>query len=278
MSLIKNQKELTVWTDEEVNTLQNLLSKGYIDSEIAVVLGRPRQSVTSKKKKLGLKVNTENAKLQDEMFYENKFIKKIPFSEGYYLDKSGNIYSFWKHNGNQKQFVSKTVQHITKGALQSSGYHAQVINGKTYGVHALMLETFVGPRPEGYVACHRNDVKYDNRLVNLYWGTKSQNALDAKRNFGYYGTGKRISDEKRKEIHSLKNKMTAQEIAKQFNISDKAVYKIFQEFSDGTRKRIPKEVKKEIRSLKNQMTIKEIAKQYNIAERTVYKIFKEVSE
>ena len=46
-------------------------------------------------------------------------------------------------------------------------------------LHDLILSTFVGPRPAGAVARHLNDVGSDNRLINLQWGSRSQNQLDA---------------------------------------------------------------------------------------------------
>lgn len=52
-------------------------------------------------------------------------------------------------------------------------------------VNVLMLEAFIGPRPEGMVARHRNDVPGDNRLENLLWGTQSQNRHDSVRNGGH---------------------------------------------------------------------------------------------
>lgn len=45
-------------------------------------------------------------------------------------------------------------------------------------VHHLILEAFVGPRPPGHVACHKNDNGFDNRLSNLYWGTSEDNLAD----------------------------------------------------------------------------------------------------
>lgn len=48
-------------------------------------------------------------------------------------------------------------------------------------VHQLVLETFVGPRPAGYEACHANGVRDDNRLSNLRWDTVSENRLDITR-------------------------------------------------------------------------------------------------
>jgi hypothetical protein len=45
-------------------------------------------------------------------------------------------------------------------------------------IHHLVLETFVGPRPEGMEARHLNGDYSDNRLRNLTWGTKSENMKD----------------------------------------------------------------------------------------------------
>lgn len=53
---------------------------------------------------------------------------------------------------------------------------------KTYKVHILVLEAFTGPRPDGLIARHLNDVKLDNRAENLVWGTYSENHYDAVRN------------------------------------------------------------------------------------------------
>ena len=49
-------------------------------------------------------------------------------------------------------------------------------------VHHLVLEAFVGPRPDGLEGCHWNDDPTDNRLVNLRWDTRSQNTADSVRN------------------------------------------------------------------------------------------------
>lgn len=45
-------------------------------------------------------------------------------------------------------------------------------------IHLLVLEVFVGPRPEGAQARHLNGDALDNRAVNLAWGTPKENAAD----------------------------------------------------------------------------------------------------
>lgn len=52
-------------------------------------------------------------------------------------------------------------------------------NSKNKPVHQLVLEAFVGPRPKGMISRHLNDIKKDNRLSNLRWGTQKQNIEDA---------------------------------------------------------------------------------------------------
>ncbi len=49
-------------------------------------------------------------------------------------------------------------------------------------VHQLVLGAFVGPRADGMEVLHNNDVPGDNRLVNLRYGTRSDNQRDIYRN------------------------------------------------------------------------------------------------
>ncbi len=57
----------------------------------------------------------------------------------------------------------------------------------TFPIHRLVLEAFVGPKPEGMECRHLNDCKADNRLANLRWGTPKENGQDAVRNGRHEG-------------------------------------------------------------------------------------------
>lgn len=46
------------------------------------------------------------------------------------------------------------------------------------GIHCLVLEAFVSPRPANQQARHKNGARDDNRLDNLQWGTVKENAAD----------------------------------------------------------------------------------------------------
>jgi len=67
------------------------------------------------------------------------------------------------------------------------GYRRVVIfsGGRKRGLHrrvgSLVLETFVGPRPEGYVVCHGPNGSHDDRLSELCWGTQQKNIADKRR-------------------------------------------------------------------------------------------------
>ncbi|KKM77446.1 hypothetical protein LCGC14_1369950 [marine sediment metagenome] len=69
------------------------------------------------------------------------------------------------------------LQRTGNGYLKVSlSVHGKALNRK---VHRLVLETFIGPRPDGMVCRHANGSRLDNRLVNLSWGTQKQNMADA---------------------------------------------------------------------------------------------------
>ena len=61
---------------------------------------------------------------------------------------------------------------------------------RSFYVHTLVLEAFVGPRPPEMEGCHWNDIPDDNRLSNLRWATRSANRYDCVRNGGDPNAGK----------------------------------------------------------------------------------------
>lgn len=85
------------------------------------------------------------------------------------------MYSATK-NGDVK---SSRYNRVLKPLKNIMGYHrVNVYNGKirkTKSVASIVLETFVGPRPNGHQAAHLNGNQIDNRLENLRWVTFKEN-------------------------------------------------------------------------------------------------------
>ena len=77
---------------------------------------------------------------------------------------------------------------IRKQANHGAGYRSVgLYDGKkvvTKLVHHLVLEAFVGRKPKGMEALHGDDDHANNRLENLRWGTRQENADDKLRNGG----------------------------------------------------------------------------------------------
>lgn len=102
-------------------------------------------------------------------------------------------------------------------------------------VHRLLGECFI-PNPNNYpLVRHLNDIRSDNRLVNLAWGTKSDNGYDAARNGKFDNRpsppGKepkiKLTEAQVEEIKVLYNKgIYYKDIATQFGIRDNYVYEL----------------------------------------------------
>lgn len=50
-----------------------------------------------------------------------------------------------------------------------------------YYVHTVILDTFIGPKPEGCVACHNDGDGKNNRIENLRWDTQKNNEADKRK-------------------------------------------------------------------------------------------------
>lgn len=71
---------------------------------------------------------------------------------------------------------------ICKTHLNADGYpciSGGERNAPKIPVHRLVAQAFLGPRAEGEVIRHLNDVKTDPRLDNLCYGTRKENYADA---------------------------------------------------------------------------------------------------
>jgi hypothetical protein len=76
---------------------------------------------------------------------------------------------------------------------------------KTFRVHRLVLEAFVGPCPEGMETRHLNGVRDDCRLNNLAWGTPDENRADIIAHEGYTNRRRNVRYSYQGETKCLKD-------------------------------------------------------------------------
>lgn len=121
--------------------------------------------------------------------------KPIPgYEEQYEVSNLGRVRSLTRQLPGKYKRIRKGQ--LLKPRLNREGYYEVSLckyNKLRYArVHILVLEAFVGLRLKGYNGLHRNDVKTDNVLNNLYWGTHQENAEDARKNgkLSHKGGGK----------------------------------------------------------------------------------------
>jgi hypothetical protein len=103
---------------------------------------------------------------------------------------------------------------------------------KHHYIHRLVLETFVGPRPKGMEACHKDDNPWNNRVDNLRWDTPKNNQADKIKHGtdarGEKSINSKLNWEQINEIRELyKNKIYYQyELANIYNVSQMEICRI----------------------------------------------------
>jgi hypothetical protein len=92
-------------------------------------------------------------------------------------------------------------------------------------VHHLVMEAFVGTRPEGMECRHLNGVPHDNRLSNLKWGTPKENQADrighgTSNRGSRHGMSKLTADQVRAIRRMSRSGATQPELASAFSVSE----------------------------------------------------------
>jgi excisionase family DNA binding protein len=142
-----------------------------------------------------------------------------------------------KNNKNLKNFYLKIEKTLTCwnwiGAKSSSGYGSFRYQGKWMRANRVSYIIHKGDIPEGMLVCHSCDNPECVNPTHLFLGTPQDNMNDMKRKGrskslkGEESPGCKLTNDQIKNIIELrKNKVSAKEIAKIFNISSSYVYEI----------------------------------------------------
>lgn len=108
--------------------------------------------------------------------------------KGYYkVSTLGRVKSVERMSYSGKRKPYRVPERILKTSPFSKDFPYPIVNltkegkQKTFAVHDLVLDTFVGPRPKGMVARHFPDRDPTNcKATNLGWATPKENQADRK--------------------------------------------------------------------------------------------------
>lgn len=113
---------------------------------------------------------------------EHEEWRPIPGHEGYDVSSFGRFRS-WRRDGagfqlNDRARPLNVVRSENRNVVRLSGP-----NRRQYRAYKLVALAFLGPMPEGATLVrHLNDIKTDDRVGNLAYGTDADNSADALRN------------------------------------------------------------------------------------------------
>lgn len=107
--------------------------------------------------------------------------RPVPGHEGHYeVSSEGRVRSLDRRVAHPRHGAINVKGKPLAQRLDRHGY--KIVNlwrdgvMKARKVHQIVLEAFVGPRPEGIEVMHADDDRTNNRLENLSYGTRQENA------------------------------------------------------------------------------------------------------
>ena len=159
---------------------------------------------------------------------EEEIWKPITENNDYEISSLGRVRSLDRIincNDGIKSFYKEKILTSTKDARGRPIVRISVNNkGKKMYISRLIAIHFI-PNPNNYpCVCHKNDIKEDNRIENLYWGTHKMNANDRTINNQLYGDNhysSKITVVQANEIRTLikEGKLNQTEIGNRYNIA-----------------------------------------------------------
>ena len=107
----------------------------------------------------------------------------IPGHQGYEASDLGRIRSVDRviqHRNGHSQRYRGTILRPSLAGSNDGRLAVKVAGQRNRYVHQLVLETFVGPRPQGpnIDGCHNDGDPLNNNLTNLRWDSTSENMYD----------------------------------------------------------------------------------------------------
>jgi hypothetical protein len=157
-------------------------------------------------------------------------IRHCPGYLGYAVDDDGNVWSCRNKRRVGSALIYRQDWRKRKVSPDSGDYLSLTMIGddgrrQTRMVHQLVLEAFVGPKPEGQECCHENGIRSDCHLLNLRYDTKGNNQKDSV-SHGTHNTQRpsthpngKFSEDDIRMMRHLYNYLFAKQIASLYGVS-----------------------------------------------------------
>lgn len=150
----------------------------------------------------------------------------VPGYPNYIVTREGEIYSNYK-----KSFYKKLTPRI-----KNNGYAIVSLRNTegikhTFNWHQVVAMAWIpNPYSKPYV-CHKNNIRTDNRVSNLYWGTAKENTQQCIKDNRFYREEPKLKD---KLIQILDDyytgKYTKAELARIHKVSPMTIYHYIQRY------------------------------------------------
>lgn len=158
--------------------------------------------------------------------------KPVSGTDGLYeVSDHGQVRSYVSLKGRQRLPIPKLVGYCPKKATE---YGSATIcypgrRKKNVHIHVLVAETFIGPRPPLAEVRHLDGNRHNNRLSNLAYGTRKQNAEDMVAHGNSpkgdrHGRGKLTEEQALEILHAPPGQTKA--LASKYSVSESTIYKI----------------------------------------------------
>lgn len=160
----------------------------------------------------------------------------IPEYPGYEASTHGRIRSNARGQPRRNRWGTITIYSIRERILKQrvgQGYcYVGIRNvgarGAPVGVHCLVLRAHTGPPAPGQECRHLDGDRSNNRLGNLKWGTRKENAADrvlhGTHHRGEASPTSRLTDEQAEEIREASGSHA--EVARHFGVSATTIWRI----------------------------------------------------
>lgn len=152
--------------------------------------------------------------------------KEVPGWPGYLVSDHGRM---WGRRGRELDpTTNRKNGYRYVGLAKGDGSGGNT----SFNVHRLVLEAFVGPRPDGMLCRHLDGDPSNNHLSNLSWGTPLENMADKVthgRESHHHGGRAKLTPEQVAEIRAtdFTPRGTQRAMAKRFGVTPTTIFNAY---------------------------------------------------